>query len=63
MPRFRNIEAAVDSFRTQGQREKALSAHQLDSIPRKGADVFKQGNLLIVLLIFFFLFSNNFFIN
>lgn len=43
MPRFRNIEAAVDSFRTQSQRVKALSAHQLDSVPRKGANVFKQG--------------------
>lgn len=43
MPRFRNVEAAVDSFRTFGQRQKALSATSLDRVPRQGVNAFKQG--------------------
>jgi hypothetical protein len=43
MDRFRNVNAAVDSFRNDKQRFKALSAHNIDSIPRQGANNFKQG--------------------
>jgi len=47
MQRFRNVEACVDTFRTTKSREKALSAHALDGIPRKGANVFNQGNYTV----------------
>lgn len=47
MQRFRNVDACVDSFRTQPARAKALSAHALDGIPRKGANVFSQGNYTV----------------
>lgn len=47
MARFRNVEAAVDTFRTQPARARALSAHAYDSIPRKGANVFNQGNYTV----------------
>jgi hypothetical protein len=47
MQRFRNVEACVDTFRSQKSREKALSAHALDGIPRKGANVFNQGNYTV----------------
>lgn len=43
MPRFRNVEAAVDSFRTVPQRYKALSANALDRVPREGVNAFEQG--------------------
>ena len=43
MTRFRNIEAAVDCFRTDVERKKALSAHSTDCIPRQGANAFKEG--------------------
>lgn len=43
MHQFRNIDAAVDSFRTESQRNKALKAHDFDSIPREGANAFNQG--------------------
>ena len=43
MPRFRNVEAPVDSFRTEAQRQRALSANELDSVPRQGVNSFKQG--------------------
>ena len=43
MQQFRNIDAAVDSFRTDLQRNKALKAHDYDSIPREGANAFNQG--------------------
>jgi len=47
MQRFRNVEACVDSFRTQKERSKAHSAHALDGIPRQGANVFNQGNYIV----------------
>lgn len=47
MQRFRNAEACVDSFRSDRQRARALSAHAVDSIPRKGANVFNQGNYIV----------------
>lgn len=47
MQRFRNIDACVDSFRSVPQRNRALSAHQLDGIPRKGANNFNQGNYTV----------------
>lgn len=43
MQQFRNIDAAVDSFRTDSQRLNALKAHDFDSIPREGANAFNQG--------------------
>lgn len=43
MPRFRNIEAAVDTFRHTNIRQKALSAHELDKVPREGVNAFEQG--------------------
>lgn len=43
MPRFRNVEAAVDSFRTESQRAKALSVNYLDKVPREGVNAFEQG--------------------
>lgn len=47
MARFRNVDAAVDSFRSEPARARALSAHACDSIPRKGANVFNQGNYIV----------------
>lgn len=47
MQRFRNVEAAVDTFRNEKARAKALSAHAIDSIPRRGANVFNQGNYIV----------------
>ena len=43
MQQFRNVDAAVDSFRTDFQRSNALKAHEFDSIPREGANAFNQG--------------------
>ena len=43
MHQFRNIDAAVDSFRTESQRNKALKTHDYDSIPREGPNAFNQG--------------------
>lgn len=43
MQRFRDIEPAVDSFRTDFQRQKAYSANLLDKVPRQGVNAFKQG--------------------
>ena len=43
MPRFRNVEAAVDTFRHTSLRNKALSAHELDKVPREGVNAFEQG--------------------
>ena len=43
MSRFRNAEAAVDSFRTEAARKRAFSTNALDSIPRQGVNAFKQG--------------------
>jgi hypothetical protein len=43
MSRFRSVEAAVDSFRTDLERSKALSAHASDKIPRQGVNAFKTG--------------------
>lgn len=47
MQRFRNVEACVDTFRSQKTREKALSAHAYDGVPRTGANVFNQGNYTV----------------
>lgn len=47
MQRFRNVDACVDSFRTTPERARALSAHQLDGIPRKGANAFNEGNYTV----------------
>lgn len=43
MPKFRNIEGGVDSFRTEFQRKKAYSELNLDHVPRQGVNNFKQG--------------------
>ena len=43
MPRFRNIEAAVDSFRTDAERHKAFNSYSSDNVPRQGVNSFKQG--------------------
>ena len=43
MSRFRNIDAAVDSFRTDLDRQKAYSATALDKVPRQGNNNYKQG--------------------
>lgn len=43
MQRFRQVEAAVDTFRTDFQRKKAHSASVLDTVPRQGVNAFKQG--------------------
>ncbi|CAF0860570.1 unnamed protein product [Brachionus calyciflorus] len=43
MPRFRNVEAAVDTFRHPTLRQKALSSHELDKVPREGVNAFEQG--------------------
>lgn len=47
MQRFRTVDACVDTFRTHPARARALSAHGLDGIPRKGANVFNQGNYTV----------------
>ena len=43
MPRFRCIDPAVDSFRTEEARQKAMSAHACDKIPREGVNAFNTG--------------------
>lgn len=43
MPKFRNAEAAIDTFQTDFQRQKALTALDFDKIPRQGVNNFKQG--------------------
>lgn len=47
MARFRNVDPAVDSFRTEFARQKALSAHELDKVPRQGVNAFKQGSYTV----------------
>ena len=47
MPRFRNIGAAVDTFRSQSERKKALSSHYTDCITRQGMNASKEGNYTV----------------
>ncbi len=43
MPRFRDVNAAIDTFENEQKKTKAFSASVLDKVPRKGVDVFRQG--------------------
>lgn len=43
MPRFRDVEAAVSSYRTEAERLRAMQANETDKIPRQGVNSFKAG--------------------
>jgi hypothetical protein len=43
MPRFRDVNAAIDTFDSEEKKKKAFSASVLDKVSRRGVDAFRQG--------------------